>query len=102
MTTGCVPSTTPSATPPTGCVVNASLFAAPTVITTLLDAPVGGETRARRDERVRACRRRARDLTAGEGRTPATAATVIEVQASDAGAPDPSRSRPSPLDGVPT
>ena len=40
MTTGCVAKTTPSATPPTGCVVNASLLAAPTVITTLLEAPV--------------------------------------------------------------
>src|SRR5262249_34157818 len=39
-TTGCVASATPSATPPTGCVENASLLTAPTAITTLLDAPV--------------------------------------------------------------
>ena len=40
-TTGDIPKLVASATPPTGCVVNTSLLAEPTLITTLLDAPVG-------------------------------------------------------------
>ena len=40
MTIGWVARATPSATPPTGWVVNASFVAAPAVMTTLLDAPV--------------------------------------------------------------
>ena len=40
VTTGGVVNATPSVTPPTGWVVKASLFAAPTVMTTLFEAPV--------------------------------------------------------------
>ena len=39
-TTGDAANVTPSATPPTGWVVNTSLLAAPAVMTTLLEAPV--------------------------------------------------------------
>ena len=55
------------ATPPTGCVVNTSLFAAPTVITTLPEPPV--EVRpVRVATNVYVPRGGARDLAAREGR----------------------------------
>ena len=89
MTTGCVAKATPSATPPTGCVVNASLVAAPTLITTLFEEPVDV-----RPERV------ATSVYVPAAAvpviwqpvnvaTPATAATVVPLEHESAPAPGP-------------
>ena len=94
VTTGWVARAVPMATPPTGWVVNTSLFAAPAVITTLLEAPVEVEPGTRRDERVRPSRGRARDLTARErrhARNPTGKPSWTCTQRNRP--PDPSRSR---------